>query len=133
MKKIDILSFDVVKDSEQGFDLALKNADGSDSGVVLVVLGKHSDKVTTWTKKKFNEYQREAEMAKKRGRDVEPKSLEDLEEFNITGALVRVTGWKNVAQDFSEDLLKTALKRNPHWMEQIIEASDDAANFTKSA
>lgn len=132
MAKIDILSFDAVKDSEQGFDLALKNADGSDSGVVLIILGKHSDKVSAWTKKRFNEYQREAEMAKRRGKEVEPKSLEDLEEFNISGAVVRVTGWKNVSQEFSEDLLKSALKRNPHWIEQIIEASDDAANFTKS-
>ena len=93
MKKIDILSFDAVKDSEQGFDLTLKNADGSDSGVVLVVLGKHSDKVTAWTKKKFNEYQRDAEMAKLRGKEVEPKSLDDLEEFNLSNAIVRVSGW----------------------------------------
>lgn len=133
MKKIDILSFDAVKDSEQGYDVALKNADGSDSGVVLVVLGKHSDKVTAWTKKKFNEYQREAEQAKRRGKEVEPKSLEDLEEFNLSNAIVRVSGWKNVEQEFSEDLLKGAFKRNPHWLEQVIEASDDAANFTKSA
>ena len=133
MKKIDILSFDAVKDSEQGFDLTLKNADGSDSGVVLVVLGKHSDKVTAWTKKKFNEYQRDAEMAKRRGKEVEPKSLDDLEEFNLSNAIVRVSGWKNVEQEFSEDLLKGALKRNPHWLEQVIEASDDAANFIKSA
>lgn len=132
MKKIDILSFDIVKDSEQGFDLDVKNADGSNSGVVLVVLGKHSDKVSAWTKKRFNEIQRENEMAKRRGKEVEPKSLDDLEEFNLDGALVRVTGWKNVSQDFTEDLLKTVLKRNPHWIEQIIEASDDAANFTKS-
>lgn len=133
MKKIDINSFDAVKDSEQGFDVKINNADGTDSGVVLTVLGKHSDKVTGWTKKKFSEYQREAEMAKRRGKEVEPKSLDELEEFNLSNAAVRVTGWKNIEQEFSEELLKGALKRNPHWLEQIIEASDDAANFIKSA
>ena len=133
MKKIDILSFDVVKDSELGFDLSVKNADGTESGVVLVVLGKHSDKVTTFTRKKFNEFQRDAEQAKRGGKEVEPKSLEDLEEFNLANTVVRVNGWKNVEQEYTPELLKSVLQRNPHWIEQIIEASDDAANFTKSA
>lgn len=133
MKKIDITSFDVVKDSEQGFDLSVKNADGTESGVVLVVLGKHSDKVTTFTRKKFNEFQNEAEMAKRRGKEPTPKTLDELEEFNLANTIVRVTGWKNVEQEFTPELLATVLKRNPHWIEQIIEASDDAANFTKSA
>lgn len=133
MKKVDLLSFDAVKESEQGFDLAIKNADGTDSGVVLIVLGKYAQQVTDWTKAEFNKMQREAEMAKRKGKDAEPKSLDELRAFSINSALVRVTGWKNVTQEFSQELLRNALDRNPHWIEQITEASDEAANFTKPA
>lgn len=132
MKSIDITSFNAVKESEHGYDLAMKTTDGQDTGVVFVIIGRYSDPVQKWTKRIFAEYQREAEIAKRKGKEPPAKSIDELREQNLEGAMVRVTGWKNVKQDFSKDVLKQALENNPHWVDAIIEESDNAANFTKA-
>lgn len=133
-KTLDITKFDAVAESEGGFDLKIKDTDGiTDTGIVLTIIGKHADAVMAWSKKHLNAYIRDNEMAKRRGKEPEIKSIEELREQNLEGTCVRVTGWKNVKQEFSQELLKSALLRNPNWVEQIIEASDDAGNFTKAS
>jgi hypothetical protein len=129
---IDINSFDSVKQAESGYELMLKNTDGTDSGVILEVIGAHSNEVMAFTKSKLNKYIRDEAMAKKRGKEVEMDADKILDQAR-EDAMVRVRGWKNVKQEFSKDLLKDVLMRNPHWLSQITEASDDAANFTKSS
>ena len=126
---VDITSFNAVKESEQGFDLKMLTPDGQDTGVIFTIIGKYAEPVQKWTKKIFNEYQRDAEIAKRRNKDVPPKSIDEMREQNIQGAVVRVTGWKNVQQEFSPELLTAVLTNNPHFVEQIIEESDSAANF----
>ncbi|HEX5539897.1 MAG TPA: hypothetical protein VFX01_08940 [Methylophilaceae bacterium] len=130
-KQVDILGFDAVAECEQAIPVPMKGIDGEATGAVFLVIGKHADAVTGWQRKLFNSMQREAEMAKKRGREPEPKSLDELKETNIEGAMTRVIGWQNIKQEFSKELLKTVLTRNPHFVEQIVEASDDLGNFTK--
>lgn len=135
MKKttVDITSFNAVKESEQGYDLKMLTPDGKDTGVIFTIIGKYAEPVQKWTKKLFAEYQRDAEIAKRKGREAPAKSIDELREQNIEGAAVRVTGWKNVEQDFSPELLKTVLVNNPHFVEQIIEESDSASNFAKAS
>jgi hypothetical protein len=127
---IDILSFDAVSDAEAGYDLALKNADGTDTGIVLRIIGSHSDAVVRWAQRIGNQVMREQVMAAKRGKPVEPRPLEELREQNIEGAAIRVVGWSGVKQEFSADLMRQALRRNPHWVDQIVRESDDLGNFT---
>jgi hypothetical protein len=131
-KTIDITAFNAVKESEQGYDLSMKTTDGQDTGVIFTIIGRYSDPVQKWTKRIFSEYQRDAEIAKRKGKEPAAKSIDELREQNIEGAMVRVTGWKNVKQEFSKDVLRQALENNPHWVDAIIEESDNAANFTKA-
>jgi len=129
---LDITEFDAVSESEVGHEFELVGIDGiTGTGVIVTVQGKHADEVTKWTSGILTKMQREQQLAARKGKQVEPKSLEELREQNIAGAALRVTGWRNVKQPFSRDLLKVALRRNPHWVDQIIEKSDDLANFTK--
>lgn len=132
-KAVDITSFDAVSESEAGFNLPMKGTDGADIGFKLVIIGRHSNAVQTFSKKIFQRMQREESMAKKRGKDPEPMDIEELKQQSIDGALVRVVGWVDVDQEFSKDLLKAALLRNPHWVDQIIEASNNDANFSKAS
>jgi len=131
---IDITAFDSVGKSEQGQPLMLKHEDGiTDTGITLIVLGRHADSVTKFTSRLMRDAMRDQQMAARRGKTVEPKTLEEVKEQNVSAAAVRVTGWDGVKQPYSEDLLKSALKRNPHWVDQIIEFSDDLGNFTSGS
>ena len=58
--------------------------------------------------------------------------MEEIKRQNIDGALVRVVGWKEVNQEFSKDILRTVLEKNPPMIDQIVDASDDLGNFTKT-
>lgn len=131
-KSLDITAFNAIAESEQGFDMELKATDGTGTGVILTVIGRYSDAVQKWSKKVFSDYQQELNLAKRKGKEPPEKSIDELRAQNIEGALVRVIGWKNVKQEFSKDLLKQVLANNPHWVDAIIEESDNAANFTKA-
>jgi len=129
---LDLESFDAVVESEGGYEFELKQTDGiTGTGVFVTVLGKHADVVVKWTTNLINAWNREQALAKRKGKDVEPKSLDELREQNIEGCAIRVTGLRGIKQEFSADLLKRALKRNPHWVEQIVNESDDLGNFPK--
>lgn len=128
---IDITTFDAVSESEEGYEFELKAKDEiTGTGVFLTIVGKHADVVTKWVSKLVNTSLREQNMAQRKGKQVEAKSLEELREQNLEGAVLRVTGWRNVSQPFSKELLTTVLKRNPHFIDQIIAESDNLGNFT---
>lgn len=127
---IDITAFDAVTDCAKGYEFELMGADGvTGTGIKLTVIGKHAEPVNKWISKVVTQSMREQQMAARRGKPVESKSLDELREQNIDGACVRVTGWSGVKQPFATDILRTALKRNPHWIDQIVEHSDDLGNF----
>lgn len=130
---VDIGDFDAVAESEGGYEIELLHTDGvTGTGVFVTVQGKHSDAVKKWNGALINKMTREHQMAARKGKTVEPKTLEELDAQNIEGAAVRVIGWRNVKQPFSQDLMKGALKRNPHWIDAIVRESDDLGNFTKA-
>lgn len=131
-KSLDILSFDAVKDSEQGYDLAMKETDGQDTGIIFIIIGAYSDPVQKWLSKFVASYNRELEIAKRKNKEVPAKSMDEMREHNVEGAMVRVIGFKNVKQEFSKEVLKIVLLKNPHWVNAIIEESDNAANFAKA-
>lgn len=131
MEALDITGFDAVAESEVGFEFELKGAQDEGTGVMVSIIGRHADVVVKWTSKLLNQMQREEAMAKKSGKAAPIKTLEELREQNVEAAAMRVIGWKNVKQPFSQDLMKQALRRNPHWVDQIIKESDDLGNFTK--
>lgn len=132
-KIVDLDQFDAVRESESGYEFELKQTDGlTGTGIFLSILGAHADVVKKWTGKIVNKSIRDQQIAQRKGKPVDPKSLDDIDAQNIEGAALRVTGWHNVKQEFSQELLKTHLGRNPHWVDQIIEESNNLGNFTKA-
>ena len=127
---IDITEFDAVTACGKGHEFELVGLDGvTGTGIKLTVIGKHSEPVTKWISTVVAKSMREQNMAARRGKPVEPKSMDELREQNIDGACVRVTGWSGVKQPFAQDLLRAALKRNPNWIDQVVEQSDELGNF----
>lgn len=130
---IDIMAFDAVAESEAGYEFELKAKDDmTGTGVFLTILGRHADPVNKWVTKLVNAQIREQSIAQRKGKTVEPKSLDEIKDQNIEGAVLRVTNWRNVAQPFTKELLTTVLAKNPHFVDQIIAESDNLGNFIKA-
>jgi hypothetical protein len=131
MKDIDILSFDAVADCEQGYDLELLDKDGvTPTGITVIVIGSKADSVQQWTSRMYTKMRQAEDLAKRKGQEVKI-DLVELRAQNIDGAALRVTGWRGVKQTFDREMLKQALARNDHWVDQILEASNDLGNFGK--
>ncbi len=133
-KLVDLNALDAVADCEIPQELELMSADLiTSTGIKVLVLGAHAERVVTYFNGKSKKFVASSEMAKKQNREIEfTQSLIDNGKKNeVDGAAIRVTGWLGVKQDFSEDLLKNALARNPHWITQINKFSESVGNFTK--
>lgn len=131
-KTVSILDFDAVKDSSTAINVDMKSPDGESLGVSFKVIGKNADEVQALQRKMMRKRQAEEFLAQRKGKPLEPTPIEELEEQGLELAAVRVVGWEGVNEPFDKALLKQVLKRNPHWVEQIIEESNADANFTKS-
>jgi hypothetical protein len=128
---IDIGSFDAVAVSAAGHEFELIGLDGvTGTGVFVTVQGKHADEVFKWMSATVGKATLEMQIAQRKNKPMPTKSMEDLRSQNIEGATIRVIGWRGVKQDFDRALLKAALGRNPHWIDQIVEESDNMGNFT---
>lgn len=131
-KQADILSLNTVEESAKGYDLDIVDGNGASLGFSLTIIGKHSDAVTHWVNKLVNKAMLDQSVAQRKGKPVAVKTMEEIKRQNIDGALVRVVGWKEVNQEFSKDILRTVLEKNPPMIDQIVDASDDLGNFTKT-
>lgn len=128
---VDIMAFDAVAECADGHEFELLHQDGeTGTGIIIVVQGKHSDEVFKWMSATVQKTTMEIEMAHKQRKQPKAKTMEELRAQNIEGAAVRCVGWKNVTQQFNRELMKAALLRNPHWIDQIVTQSDDLGNFT---
>lgn len=127
---VDILGFDAVAESQAGFEFELRHTDGRPTGVFFRILGSNADPVREWVARIVNKQSREAAIARKRGIEPETRTLEELEEQNIQGAVVRVLGWHGVKQEFSKEILYRVLRKNMHFVAQITSESETLGNFT---
>jgi hypothetical protein len=129
---VDILSFDVVTPCENARPLQMKDAKGNLLPITFFVLGAHASAVKSYIKDRVkNDVAAEVE-AKKNGTEVQNISNRiDTGEFNsVNGAAVRVNGWSGVTQKFNPQILKMALQKNPHWIDDIVKYSETIGNFT---
>lgn len=126
---MDITLFDIVGDCERGHQFELRNPDGSDTGITLSVLGSFAPGVVAHSARVTERLINEQRMAQRKGKVPKTPTIDELKAQNIEGAVVRISGWTGVRQPFSADLLRAALQRNPHWIAQITDESENLGNF----
>lgn len=129
----DITSVSSVDRCAQASPMEVQDMDAQDLGFQLMVLGAQAEAVQKYTNKIVNDEIMQSEIARKKGKPQKQRTMEDTIIGNIEAALVRVTDWVGVKQKFDKETLREAIKKNPHWVNQIIEFSNDLRNFTKAS
>jgi hypothetical protein len=126
-----LTELDLVKPSETGFEFEYIQESGGPSGVFITVIGSHSGKVKSWVRKELNTIRQRAAMMEKKGKE-DIRLVEDDEEFGIRNAAIRIIGWRGITEDYTPELAIKLCEVNPEIRSQVIEKSDELANFTKS-
>jgi hypothetical protein len=129
---VSIEALNVVKQCEDGYEFEYVDAQGKETGIFLTVLGAHAEKVQKWAFKQLNIQRTQSAVLAKRGKPEAVRVVEDDVEFAHELMAIRIIGWRGITQPYSPELALTLCANNPLIVEQVREASENLANFTKS-
>lgn len=135
---LDIAAFDTVAASNKGAEIELKHPVTMEPlGAFVTVLGKDSDIFRQAFRRKVNAKLARDAMAKKRGKDVEPPTVEDSEADGLDLLVACTTGWRGLTDggeplEYSPEAARNLYTRAPWIRLQVDEAIGDLANFMKS-
>lgn len=146
MKKnesFDLASIDTVAACNKGYEVELKHpATNEPIGIFWSVLGSDSDTFRDYMKEATNAKLRKDAMARKRGKDVEVRTVEEAEKETIDLLTLCSLGWRSTDSSAikfkGEDLafnvpnVRRVLTELPWIRRQIDEAIGDLENFMKS-
>lgn len=121
----------LVQASENSYEFEYLRGDGRPTGVFISVLGSQAPKVQEWIRKTLNRRRAQEAIAAKRGKEVE-RLVEDDEDFGIGAAAIRIVGWRGIKEPYSADAAMKLCRNNSEVRDQIFEASNNLANFTRN-
>lgn len=132
---MDLQKVNIAKSSEEGYEFEITFPDtGERLGGFITVRGTHSPVVREYSRKKFNDMQTKAAMARKRGKDPEEMTLDEAEDMAIEAAVVRTISWRNIKDGgvevpFSKERAAQLYREYPWIREQVAKESDMVINF----
>jgi hypothetical protein len=133
----DIKKNDPAVTAEVGYTFNIVLPDGTKTDATVTVRGANSPVVRNFSRRVYQEFQVKKEQARRRGRDVEDMSIEEAEKLAADSAAERVMQWTGIAEDgveveFNKTNAVRVMLAYPFLREQVMEASDNVFNFSKS-
>lgn len=102
-KKFDIAQLDTVAACDKGAELELLHPSTSEPlGIFIKVLGKDSTMFREHVRDEVNDRIRREQMARKRGKDIEPTSVQAAEAKAIELLVLCTLGWRGMVLSGSE-------------------------------
>ena len=127
---------DYIKKSDASYEFEYLTPDGEGTGVFISVLGGQAEVVTREVAALLNDRRRKeatramkARGGKKQQAEYDP--IEEDIEFGQRMAAIRIVGWRGITDPFSRDNAMRLCATNREVAAQVIEHSDNMANFTK--
>lgn len=133
---ISLSDLNARKHADTPFEFPFRNPDGTETGVILLVLGAHSETVQAETNRLVNERraadaQREALQSSIGAPQFTP--VETDVEFGQRLTAVRLVGWKGITEEWSKERALQLVKSNPSLQDQVTKASANVGNFTNGS
>lgn len=137
-KTVSLASLNLRAASDEPYEFEFEGPDGSGTGVFLQVLGDHSERVTAAVHEAINARRKKEAIAAAKAAKARPDSatFEPVESdvtFGQRLAAARLVGWRGIAEPWSPENALLLCQTNPEAAKQILAASSDLANFTKSS
>lgn len=126
-----LADLDLVSASENSFEFEYLRPDGRETGVFIKVIGSQAPKVQEWIRKSLNRRRAQEALATKRGKEIE-RLVEDDEQFGIDAAAIRIVAWSGISEPYTPEAAKILVTNNSEVRDQVLEASNNLGNFSKS-
>jgi hypothetical protein len=130
----DLKKNDPTKSAEVGYEFDVVMPDGTITDIKIKVRGALSKVVKDFYRNTFSQMQVKEQAAKKRGKEPEPMSLQESEDFAIQSSALRVISWSGIAEDgkevpYSKDECLRIMKDYPFLREAVTQESEQVLNF----
>jgi len=133
-KILSLADLDITKKCEEGYEFEVTDdSTGKGTGLFLTVIGAHAPVLTNYVQKSLNQRRAQEAMNEKRGNKARVRPIEDDIEFGTELSAKRVIAWRGISDECTHENDMTLCRTNPLIKEQILKASEDLANFTKSS
>lgn len=134
---MDLKDVNIAEQCEKGYEFELLLPEiKTPTGAFITVRGLQAKSVRSWARREYAELQQRELVAKRRGREVDPISLEEGEDYMVESAVQRIIGWREIKDggvpvEFSADSARRILKEHSWIRDQVIQESDLLGNFIK--
>lgn len=130
----DLKKNDPTKAAETGYEFDVVMPDGTLTDIKIKVRGSLSKVVKDFYRNAFSQMQVKEQAAKKRGKEVEPMSLQESEEFQIQSSALRVISWSGIVEDgkdvpYSKEECTRLMTEYPFLREAVTQESEQLLNF----
>lgn len=132
---LDLTKTNLSKISEEGHEFEITFPEtGEGLGAFITVRGDSSPTVKAYARKKFSEYKMKETVAKRRGKEVDEPSIEELEDLSIESAVVRTIGWRGLSEGgkelvFSKEECARVYREHEWIRRQVMRESENILNF----
>lgn len=128
-KMYSLDDLNLVKKCDDSIEFEVLDEKGNGTDIFISVIGGHSEKVQNAYNKKINHRKRVALAQSKRGKNEEITLIEDDIEFGVEMAALRITGWRNITDDFNHENAIRLCTINPEIKKQVVDFSEALGNL----
>lgn len=130
-KTVSLEDLNLSKQCEDAFEFEYINPAGDKTGIYISVIGSNAEKVRKFSIAEANKVRREAALKGKR-KDNEFTPIEDDIEYFVRDAANRIVAWRGIDQECTTETAEYLCRVNSEIRRQVVEASNELSNFTRS-
>lgn len=130
-KTVSLEDLNLSKQCEDAFEFEYVDPAGNKTGIYISVIGSNAEKVRKFSIAEANKVRKEAALKGKR-KDNEFTPIEDDIEYFIRDAANRIVAWRGIDQECNAENAEYLCRVNSEIRRQVVEASNELSNFTKS-
>lgn len=133
---LNLQKTNLAEKAESGYEFELSLPESQErTGGFVTVRGRMSPVVRNHAKRKYTEFTQKEAQAKRRGKELEPMSIEDAEDAAVENAINRIISWRGIGLEdgvelpFTKENAEKVLREHTWIRDQVMEESDNLLNF----
>lgn len=130
-KTVSLEDLNLSKQCEDAFEFEYIDPAGNKTGIYISVIGSNAEKVRKFSIAEANKVRKEAALKGKR-KDNEFTPIEDDIEYFVRDAANRIVAWRGIDQECNAENAEYLCRVNSEIRRQVVEASNELSNFTRS-
>lgn len=129
---VSLDSLDLSKKCSEGYEFEVVDVKGEPMGIFMTILGSSADAPKKAIRKRIDLERRQNDVMTRKGKDIQIKTMEELEDINNSDLAHYVVSWRGISEPCEHENICKLFKINSDIRRQVFEESEKLENFTGS-